>query len=186
MAGKQLMFYATKEDLVPILSHIESIFDIKYVLTGLFECNTPIIYESYEEILDFGYIDNPYYGSSQNSLMIMEKSNEIFVRDIPQRKGGILYAVDPMKNLQSIELRLGGIYTKKENILVVSRTAYVNENSFSESIYKELIKKIKKSFKKYDFMEWVGPNAEKKLKEGWRLVEDARRSTNYDLKYKEV
>lgn len=184
MTGKQLMFFSTREDLIPILSYIESIFDIKYVITGLFEYNTPVIYRSYEKIIDLGYTNTPFYGSSQNRFMVMEKSNNVIIRDIPQRKGGILYAVDPMKNPQSIELTLGGIYTKEENILVMSRTGYVNENPFSESIYKELSKKIKKSFKKYDFMEWVGPDAEQKLKGGWRLVQDAKRSEDYDLKYK--
>lgn len=184
MAGKQLMFHATKEDLAPILSFIETVFDMKYILTGLFESNLPIIYGSHKEILNLGYTDSSFYGSTSNSFMLMEKNREILVREVPQRKGGILYAIDPMKNPQSIELKIGGIYTKEEEVLVMSRTSYIHENPFSESIYKELTKKIKKEFKKYDFMEWVGPHAEQKLKDGWRLVQDAKRSTDYDLKYR--
>lgn len=184
MAGGLLMFYATKKDLVPVLSYIESIFEIKYVMMGMFEYNTPIVYRSYEEIIDLGYTEIPFYGSSRNSLMIMGKKNNVIVREIPQRKGGTLYAIDPMKNPQTIELRIGGIYLKEENTLVASRTAYVDKNPFSESIYKELTKKIKKDFRKYNSMEYVGLEAEIKLKEGWRLVEDAGRSKEYDLKLK--
>lgn len=184
MAGKQLMFHATKEDLTPVLTDIESVFDIKYVKIGLFDENKVIQNNTFLEIEGLGYTEDSFYLSSPNSFMIVEKSNEVNVQGIPQRKGGILFSVDPTENPQSIELTIGGIYTKEKNTLIMSRIGYVEENHFSESVYKELTKMIKKSFKKYGFMEWVGPEAEQKLKEGWRLVQDAKRSADYDLKYK--
>ncbi|PWN64151.1 hypothetical protein [Chryseobacterium viscerum] len=186
MKNEQLMFHATKGDIIPILSHLENTFDIRYAKIGMFGEKKVIYYNTYSDIEELGYTESSFYLSSPNSYMIIEKNMEVIIRDIPQRKGGILYAVDQKENPKSIELTLGGIYTEGENTLVMSRAACISEFTFSKSIYKELTKNIKKAFKKYDFMEWVGPEAEQKLKEGWRLVQDAKRSTDYDLKYKEV
>jgi hypothetical protein len=184
MAGGLLMFYATKEDLIPVLSYIESIFEIKYIKIGLFDNKEPSIYYAHSEIPNFGFVINSHYQSYESRFMIMERKDSIFVRDIPQRKGGIKYAIDPMKNPQSIEFTLGGICQEIDNVLIMGRTGYVDKNSFSESIYKELTKKMKKDFRKYNSMEYVGPEAEVKLKEGWRLVQDTGRSKEYDLKLK--
>lgn len=184
MAGELLIFYATKEDLIPVLSYIESIFEIKYVKMGLFDNKEPSIYYSHSEIPNFGFVVNSHYQAYEGRFMIMERKNSIFVRDIPQRKGEIKYAIDPMKNPQTIEFTLGGICQEIDKVLIMGRTGYVDKNPFSESIYKELTKKIKKDFRKYNSIEYVGPEAEIKLKEGWRLVENTGRSKEYDLKLK--
>lgn len=160
MRSEQLMFHATESDITPILSHIENTFDIMYVKMGMFDEKKVIFYNRYSEIEELGYTENPFYLSSPNSFMILEKNMDIIIRDIPQRKGGILYAVDQKENPKSIELTLAGIYTEGTNTLVMSRTACTSEDTFSKSVYKELTKNIKKAFNKYDFMEWVGPEAE--------------------------
>lgn len=184
MKSEQLMFHATKGDIIPILSHVENTFDIMYVKMGMFDEKKVIYYNTYSDIEELGYTESSFYLSSPNSFMILVKNMEVIIRDIPQRKGGILYAVDQKENPKSIELTLGGIYKGEKNTLVMSRTANTSDDVLSKSIYKELTKNIKKDFKKYDSMEWVGPEAEEKLKEGWRLVQDAKRSADYDLKYK--
>lgn len=178
MKSKQILFFATANDILGIIKSIEELFEVKYYEMGLFDINLPANYNSISEVPNIG---NPKFGDWNKDvrLLMLPKNKTLNVRDVPQRKGGIKYAIDPLENQNSICFQLGGIY--QDGILICGSCGTAFLNDFSESIFKEFSSKIKNKFKKIqDF--YVGNEAQEKLISGWRLVTNDKLSKDFDLK----
>lgn len=180
MGSKQTMFFAIEDDLYPILELIEEEFDIKYVLMGSFESNDLQKYLTFRAIPKLGQTDFGGWLGLDQGYMIISKDYSIKVREVEQRKGGVRYLIDSLKNPDSFELSTGGIYTKKERVIIAGRTAIISEYTFANAVYRLLSSKIKKKFKRIGGY-YVGPKAEEKLKAGWRLVQNEGSPREYDL-----
>lgn len=174
---KQVLFFATKSDIKDIIMDIEVSHSIKYYEMGLFDTKPNGYFNSITEIPDFG---TPRSGDWNRDLRLMAipKNLPLKIRDIVQKKGGVKYAVDPVLNHTSICFQFGGIY--KEGIIIAGNCFTTNSNDFSLQVFKDFSSKIKKRFKKIDKF-YVGPDAEKKLREGWRLVQNEGFAKEYDL-----
>lgn len=177
MKGNQIMFFGTKEDLEPVIKNIESGLDIKYFEMGLFDYKKEKAYYTVDEIPEFG---NPIAGDWNYDLrlMMVPKNVDLFIRDVPQRKGGVKYAIDPLVNQTSICFQFGGIV--KEGILLAGTSGTTYFSDFALNIYKEFSSSLKRNFKKTGNF-YVGVNAEIKLKEGWRLVTNEKSTKEHDL-----
>ncbi|WP_326981995.1 hypothetical protein VUJ46_17455 [Chryseobacterium sp. MYb264] len=177
MKSKQILFFATKEDIEPIMKIIEYNHSIRYYEMGLFDERESSTYNSVLEILNFGTPKNSDWNKDLR-LMAMPKGIPLVTRTVPQVKGGVKYAIDPSQNQTSICFQFGGIYN--EGILLAGScgTAFIND--FSLEVFKDFSSHIKKEFKKIDNF-YVGEKAEEKLKEGWRLVTNEKLSKEYDL-----
>lgn len=180
MKSKQIMFFTTLEDITSIIKEIESEYSIKYFKNGLFDDTNFQQYDSAFDIPNLGFTEHGDWNLSQ-SYFVIPKSNILSIRDIPQRKGGIKYAVDGNINKDNIEFKPCGIYTGKENIIVAGRIATISETAFSQQLYKEFATKIKKNFSKIEEF-YVGKEAEQKLRSGWRLVTNEKLAAGFDLK----
>lgn len=179
MNGKQLIFYTVKEDIEEILEEIEKSIDIKYCKSGMFNnINTPY-YHSIIDSPNFGHATSKDWNRIDNYL-VMKKDELLKVESIPQRKGGILYAVDPLLNTRCISIKIGGTLIEDDNIIIAGSIGTSSVDDFSISIYKLFTSKIKKKFKKIGAF-YVSKIAEKKIKEGCRLVTNADFSKEYDL-----
>lgn len=180
MKGKQILFFATIKDIEPIIRAIETIYEIKYYEMGLFDNKNDVFFNSVSDISNFG---TPKYSDWNRDLRLMAipRKVNIIVREVPQKKGGIKYAIDPLANQTSICFQFGGIY--KEKILLGGSCGTIFLNDFSLNVFKDFSSKIKKAFKKIEGF-YVGPYAEEKLKQGWRLVTNEKLSENFDLKLK--
>lgn len=174
------MFFATKEDLSSILIELEESVGIIYAEMGLLDSNKIQKYFSYSTIPNFGHTQYGSWISLDHRYMIMLENSSINIRSIPQLKGGIKYAFDQMLNPDSIEFSIGGIYLKKEKVLVAGRIGTVSDSSFSKEIYTIFQKKIKRDFKRIENF-YVGKTAEEKLLSGWRLVTNEKLSKDFDL-----
>lgn len=182
MTGKETAFFAIENDLDLILIEIEEDFDIKYVKSGRFTTNEPIVYSSFSDIPYLGYTDSGDWAGSDHRFLITAKDSVVQMEKVVQRKGGVLFFVDPELNSNSIELTVNGIYTKKQNVIIAGRTAIVSKDGFAKNLYKSLSSKLKKKFKRIGGY-YVGPKAEEKLKQGWRLVQIEKAPKEYDLVY---
>ncbi|UZT99169.1 hypothetical protein ODZ84_06250 [Chryseobacterium fluminis] len=182
MTGKQTMFFAVFEDLERILRDFETNFDIKYYYDSPFlleEKNVPA-YNSIFETANVGIALSGNWNKIDRYL-VMKKNTLLNIREIPQLKGGVKFTFDQKNNPLSIEIKFGGVYS--ENVIVAGRVATISKENDSQEMYKFFSSKIKKIFKKIG-MFYVGPKAEERLREGWRLVQDVNRSTEYDLTLK--
>jgi len=179
MKSKQIMFFTLLVDIEHILREIEATVDVCYYKTGLFDSKNIPIYNSIFDSPNIGIAISGDWNRIDNYLVSKIKTS-LNIREVPQRTGEIRFAVDQMKNPKSIEMKLGGIYPKKENVIVAGRIATISEDSDSNELFKLFSTKIKKSFKKIGTF-YVGKMAAEKLKTGWRLVTNEKSPREYDL-----
>lgn len=179
MKSKQIMFFTQLEDIENIIRDLESAIEIKYYKTGLLDSNNIPTYDSLFNVPNVGFTLSGDWNKIDNYL-IMKKTTSLNVREIPQRTGEKKFAVDQMNNPKSVDLKLGGIYKEKENIIVAGRISTIFENSESTELYKLFTNKLKKEFKKIGTF-YVGRKTEEKLKMGWRLVTNEKLPKEYDL-----
>lgn len=173
------MFFTLLEDIDNIIRNFESVIEIQYFKTGLFDSKNIPTYNSLLDAPNIGVALSGDWNRVDNYL-ITNKSASLNIREVPQRTGEMKFAVDQMNNPKSIELKLGGIYQEKQNVIVAGRVSTISENSDSLELFKLLSTKIKKEFRKIGTF-YVGKSAEEKLKEGWRLVTNEKSPKEYDL-----
>ena len=179
MKSKQIMFFMLLEDIEKTIRDFESLIEIQYYRTGLLDSKNIPTYNSLFEAPNIGVALSGDWNRVDNYL-ITKKSTQLNIREVPQRTGEIKFAIDQMNNPKSIELKLGGIFKEKENVIVGGRIATISEDSDSLELYKLLSTKIKKEFKNIGAF-YVGKSAEEKLKIGWRLVTNEKSPKEYDL-----
>ena len=172
------MFFTTFLDIKPILEKFESAADIQYFQAGLFDNQNLKHFNSMIEKSDLGFVQKGDWNYIDRFLII-RKNDLLNIRSIPQKKGGIKYAIDSLANPKSATIKIGGIY--KDNILIPGSMGIVSENDFSQYLYKEFSSLIKKECKKIEEF-YVGKESEDKLKKGWRLVTNELLSEGFDLK----
>lgn len=173
------MFFTVLEDIEHILRVIEASTDIQYYKTGLFDSKSIPNYNSIFETPNVGFVFSGDWNRIDNYL-IMKKQTLLNIEEIPQRAGGIKFAVSQLLNLKSVTVKTGGIYQEKDNVIVAGRIATVSEDEYSNELYKLFTTKIKKEFRKIGTF-YVGKKAEEKLKSGWRLVTNEKSPREYDL-----
>ncbi len=176
------MFFVLLEDIRPILKEFESSFEIRYYKMRLLDNRNIPTYDSFLEIPNVG-IATSGDGNRVDNYLIMPKSTSLNVRNIPQRTGDMKFAVDQLENAKSMELKLGGKYQNKENVIVAGRIATVSEDESSSDWFTFLSMRIKKNSLKVDSF-YVGKQTEDKLRHGWRLVTNEKLSEAQDLKLK--
>lgn len=181
MKSKQLMFFALLEDIENVLSGIETSIDILYYKTGLFDSKNIFTYKSLFDAPSIGIVFSGDWNKIDSYLAI-KTTTQLVIRDVPQRKGEMMFAVDQLKNPKSIEVKVGGIFQGMENVIVAGRIATVSDDIDSNELYQLFTAKIKRSFKKIGTF-YVGRNVEEKLKEGWRLVTNEKSPKEYDLAF---
>lgn len=172
-----MLFFATARDINPIVKAIETSFSIRYYEIGLFDFKGYKSYSSISEISNLGF---PKVGDWNRDLRLLAipKELSLVIRDVPQKAGGIKYAIDTLENQISICFQFGGIF--QNGILLAGKcgTSFLNE--FSMELFKCFSSKVKKDFKKIGTF-YVGKDAEEKLIEGWRLVTNENSPKEYDL-----
>lgn len=178
MKSKQFVFFGEKEDFYDILNEIESKKNIKYFKTGLFD-DTNII--NYNSLLDYKELGNASFGSQglNDCFLIISNNKELKIRSVPQRKGGVKYAVDQLINDESVIIEPGGVF--KDGIFVAGRIGTVKDDAFSKEIYSLFFSLMKKKFIKVGNC-YVGELAKEKLDSGWRFVLNDSSPKEYDLK----
>jgi hypothetical protein len=176
------MFFLTLDDIEQVLRDIETSIDIRYYKTGLFDNKSVPVYDSLFDTPDLGTTISGDWNRIDNYL-ILKRSIPINIREVPQRTGEIKFAVDQLTNPKSIELKLGGIYQKKENVIVAGRVSTISDVEDSKELYKLFTNKIKKGFEKIGTF-YVGKKALEKLKSGWRLVTNEKSPKEYDFSIK--
>lgn len=173
------MFFAVLSDIEPLIRDVESINSLTYYKTGLLDKQDMRVYHSLFELPNLGITSSGDWNKIENFLVVKTDTN-IVAREVPQRTGGVKYAIDQMVNPKSIEIKVGGVYSNKENVIVAGRIATISTENDSNELYKLFTGKLKKSFTRIGSF-YVGKFAETRLREGWRLVTNERSPKEYDL-----
>lgn len=178
MPAKQILFYATAQDTCSGLARFEDSCSVQYVRTGLFDSPEPTVYETYKEIENIGYsLDGRI--ESLPAFLVVERCDEVVVREVPQKNGGVKYAVNARTTPSSITFTPSGEY-KQECIIYGTVTGVDVTNQKSKNLFKLFGRHVLKSYEKIGSFK-VSPGAVQKLDAGFRLTPNLKADQSMDL-----
>src|SRR5437762_10434006 len=102
-------FFATRDDLLPVLQEVELHHALKYLECGLFgDAERPVFHSS----LELENLGTAVAGDSNRepTFLVLRSEASLKVREVLQRRGALKYAVDQLNNPESIVLKPGGRY----------------------------------------------------------------------------
>jgi len=168
MKSKQIFFYGLEIDLRDILKHIEQNFEVKYIKVGLLDY-TPDTIDSFLDTENTIGVSLYKDWNQVDKYMIIPKTEEVEIRNVPQKRGGLKYAIDQMKNPNSIIFYSGGVYN--ESFIIASKIGTISQTEFSKKIFKSVSSYIKKGFQKEGAF-YISDESLKKQKQGVILTTD--------------
>lgn len=174
----QFMFYATVRDLTPVLSVLEDQKKLQYTPMRHVKSDGASIYLSYANIPDFGRTCNPIAVGNQSYLVAL-RGTAVQVESIPQRTGGINFAVGQRLNKDTVTLRPGGMYGS--DVLLYGSIGTVSESEVSLELYDFMVEPYLARFVPVNEF-FLGSEAFDLWKSGARLTTSATSPAEFDLK----
>jgi hypothetical protein len=174
----QRLFYATADDLLPVFECVESKHRLAYALCGLFLSRES---ESYPAGALLPSLRQP--ATHPNAIagaqyLVTPADQAVVVRDVPQKPGGIRYAIDQLANPDSITIQPCGIYPP--DVLLHGRVATVSSTAFASLVQRAFASAVAKFFQHIQAF-YVGPKAHELWRSGYRLTQSAQSPREYDL-----
>ena len=172
------MFYATVQDLAPVLSSLEAQKSLQYTLAGLFKENTLQTYFSFADIPNFGQAWHPNAIANRTYLVSL-RGTALRTSEIPQDAGGVRFNISQQLNDDTITFSPGGWYGTQ--VILYGRVATISTSSSAKDLYNLFAKAFRGHFAKVqEFL--VGPEALNLARRGVRLTIGAASPTEVDLK----
>jgi hypothetical protein len=174
----QILFYATKEDLLPILEFAEASKPLQYARTGHYARSKLEVLLNGTSIPELGTANNDS-STGCDSYLILDQSVGVAVRDILQQDGITKYLVDQLVNPDSVVMTAGG--ARMPDVLLHGRVATASDSPQSQQLMKLFASAFRKRFKKVKAL-WVGNQALSQLQRGTRLTIAVSSLSEFDLR----
>jgi hypothetical protein len=172
------MFYATAQDLGPVLSSLEAQKSLQYTLTGSFKVNRAQTYLSYASIPELGQARHPT-AVANPSYLISLQGTPIRAREVPQKAGGVRYAFDQKLNEDTVAISPGGRHSN--DVILYGMIGTVSDSVTSKNLYSFVAEPFRERFAKMREF-YVGPEALDLAKSGVRLTIGASSPAEFDLR----
>ena len=174
--GHRVSFFAAGNDLIDCLDHELRAQTLKLVRAGSLE-SKPDEYSSIESVPNIG--SAAASDQSQDTVyLILELIEEAEPRTVTQRNGKTRQIYDQKKNPKSVVVTLGG---EVDGCILPGQLSTVSSHPVSIERFKVLARHIRKKFHRVGAY-FVGPCAERRMGEGFRLTISTRAPKEYDLK----
>ncbi|WNJ17193.1 hypothetical protein [Pontibacter sp. G13] len=168
---KQVIFYLRISDLINGLELINSAKSFVLVTAGLRDYALP----EFHEINEIKSVTTGDWNLNHKYLLVPSKDS-VNIRNVPQKKGGIKYAIDLKENREACVLIPSGIW-QSDNV-IAGKIGILEKSDFNESILGSF-----ESFLKNNHLRKKGIYVSSSLSKGLRLVTSISQPTVYDLKY---
>jgi hypothetical protein len=177
--ARMAFFFATADDLLPVLFLVEAKHEIVY--TPFDQIHEPRV-DHFRTARDLPTLFHPQLFESAISgpaYLVTESGAEVVLRQLSRYEGKDRWSVDQLANPDSTVLRHGGIY--KDNVLLQGevRTAY--KTAVAQRLQRAFDAAIRKCFVKIQRF-YVGPAAEARLDLGCRLTAAEQCPPEFDLR----
>jgi hypothetical protein len=178
MARNQQSFFATKSDLESLLRTVESEGRLQFVETGLFDSPDVRPIRSLLGVPGLGQLSVGDHNLG-TCYLVADQDVSITSRAVPQRRGGMKYAVDQDGNPKTIAFRPSGTFG--DNVLIDGQVGTVSDDPSSLALFHLFRNEIRRRFTRvHEF--YLGKESGELLDRGWRLTANVRSPTSYDLK----
>lgn len=164
---KEIRFFASPEDIRPVLERFEKSQPIKFVEMGMRTDDNRGIYLESDEVPEAGQATDAEANFSQ-AYLVTQRETKVSVREMEMNDGRIRKDVVAGDNEEAVTLNTGGIWT--DEIMLPGRMTAMHSNAIAEALLKDFRSAVRKeNFEKVGEF-WVGPEAMEWLKEGKRLA----------------
>ncbi len=172
-------FYATPDDLLPVLLDVEARCALVYTPIGhVLEPRVDRFYTARD--LPTLYERQPFESSiSGPAYLVTEVGTDVVLRRLPAFEGKERWSVDQSANPDSTVLRHGGMYDENTLLYGEVRTAY--KTTLAARLQRAFDAAVRKRFVKVRAF-YVGQAAEALLDSGWRLTAAKQCPPEYDLR----
>lgn len=175
--SKGISFFATPDDQRRLLHVIENTAPVKYIRAGLFDNSEPEIIYSLAQQEGFGISETGRH--PVDMYLVCEHDNSIAVRPVPQRRGGVKFAINQLENPDTISFFPSGIYL--DSVIIDGTVGTVSDSAISLRLYQLFQKTMRTQFIRVGAYR-IGEQALQLLDSGWRLAHSAHANPKFDLK----
>jgi len=170
-------FFATADDLSKLLRDVETSHLLQYVRCGLFDESERPIFHGFLSLPDLG-VARAGDSNLEPTFLVLLQGSKLQVRTVPQRRGGIKYAVDQQANPGTVVIRPGGRYG--DSAVIAGMVGSVHHDEQSEMLIKTFSASLKRNFTRVKSY-IVGPEAKKLHERGLRLTKSLHAPHELDL-----
>jgi len=142
MPRKQLPLFATQSDFSALVQEVCSVRSLELAVMGLFDQAEPSVLTDPKELQPF------------TAYLAFDKGLGVAARPVPQRNGGMKYAVDQLENPHTVALDCGGLLAGQR--LTAGQVGTSATGKHAEEIYALFAKVIRHRFEKIKAY-YVGP-----------------------------
>ncbi len=179
---KRYEFFATRDDVLALLDEAELARRIQYVRAGLRDSEKPLVARSARDIENLG-IATCGDQNLEPIFLILNDGVPVQVETVPQRRGGIKYAIDQSNNPRSVSIKTGGEY--RDEALIAGQIGTVSQDRNSMSLLRLFGKLVRRRFERVRGY-YLSEGAARALDSGLRLTACITAPTTCDLKRKEM
>lgn len=173
---KIINVFATQSDWHKLLSRIEQKLAIYYVQGGS-QSGSPCRVETHEKLEGLGSASSGNANTEVYHLCFC-KDIDIEIRSVEQRNGTRMDLIDQQANPDTVVMKAGGKFGS--NIIVAGQIGTISDSEWSLRAFAVFQKEIRQQFEKVKSY-YVGDEAHKLFRDGWRLTANVRAPEEYDL-----
>lgn len=177
MKSQTILFFAVQADLRPVLQAVEDKVAVHFAECGLFHSDVIDRRTNLSALPELGIAK---YGDAnfEDTFLVLPGTASVVVRSVPQRQGGLKYAVDQRENPGTVVLRPGGFWG--DSSVIQGMVGSVHGDPIANELLASFSKEIKTRFTKIKGV-WVGDVALHMLNSGMRLTQAVSAPREYDL-----
>jgi len=172
-------FFATADDLLPVLLGIEARRKLSYTLMDHYGEPTAPSFSSVADLPTLSARTPTDTGSTGHAYLVTEAGSPISFRRLTPYLGKSRWAVDQLENPDSTVFKHGGFYSP--TILLSGEVRTAATSKLATSIQRSFDTAIRKEFSRIQAF-YVGKQAELLLDSGHRLTASAQSPAEYDLR----
>lgn len=176
MAKNQISFFATRADLLELLSDVVSLAPFQF--SHLDIDGEPAVTDSAADLDDLGVMTVGDQNQGQTYLLI-DPSDVLTTRSVEKRNGEVKVFYDQKSHPKSVILRSGGLLVGS-NCMIAGQIGTASEDLWSIALSKTFFSSIKKRFTKIQSF-YIGYEAATMLDDGFRLTTNIKAPTEYDV-----
>ena len=180
MGIKRVNFFCCKNDLLLMIQNIEKSLDVKYAAGGVYSSINDV--QIYTTLLEYADLGTHKSGEHQDGyFLVVETPSGISLDEFRLVNGSIRYAIDQLKNPDSIIFHPGGIY--KDRFLVHGQVSTIGTCYNAQRLIKVFQKEIKRQCPKKNGVFYYSEEVKHLYDNGVRLITISTKSPiEYDLK----
>ena len=171
---KSVQFFATKSDLEDLFGPIEKHTSLKFVQAGRFDSPSPLMFSSINDLPSLGIA---LASSSTNcrAYLVSESGVDAHARKLPSAP---FFAFDQLENPRTVVCNPGGVWN--DRVLITGSIGTASKEITSANLMRVFSTNIKKKFSNVRGV-FVGSEAEKLWKNGYRLTDAEQSPSEFDL-----